>query len=125
MIGYNAVLGATMLAMATAATAGDATLAKAVAAYNALPTNARVLAVAPAAIAPGSRVTQLPAWLAEADLTDKEAAATAAAFGVYGERYMLNYQTRRWGTAAKIAGGVADAVLPPTAGLPDAMGPDA
>jgi hypothetical protein len=121
MIRYKAVLGATLLAMATAASAADATLAKAVAAYNALPSNARVLAVAPAVVAPGARVTQLPAWLTDAGLTEKEAAATAAAFGVYGEKYMLNYQTRRWGTAAKIAGGVTDAILSPTAGLPDAM----
>jgi hypothetical protein len=118
---HIAALGAILLTMATAANAEDATLAKAVAAYNALPSKARVLAVAPATVAPGAQVTQLPAWLTQAELTKQEAAATAVAFGVYGDKYMLNYQTRRWGTGAKIAGGAADAVLRPTAALPDAM----
>ncbi len=121
MIRNKAVLGAILLAMTTVASAKDATLAKAVAAYNILPSNVRLLAVAPAVIAPGARVTQLPAWLAEAGLSEKEAAATVAAFGVYGEKYMLNYQTRRWGAAAKIAGGVTEAIFSPTGRLPDAL----
>ena len=109
------------MSIATVANAGDATLAKAIAAYNALPSKARVLAVAPTTVAPGARITQVPVWLTQVDLTEKEAAATAAAFGVYGDGYQLDYQTRRWGAGATAAGYVADAVLAPTAGLPDAM----
>jgi hypothetical protein len=121
MIRRKTAIGMMLFTMATAASAGDATLANAVVAYNALPSKDRVLAVAPVTLAPGAQVTQLPAWLAEAGLTGQEAAATAAAFGVYGERYSLNYQTRRWGTAAKVAAGVTDALLRSPGGLPDAL----
>jgi len=117
----KAVFGVILMTIATAANAQDATLAKAVATYNELPTRARVLAVAPTAVTPGTRITRLPEWLAQAGLTAQEAAATAAAFGVYGEKYMLNYQSQRWATAAKIAGYAAEVFAGQTEGLPPAL----
>ena len=112
---------AIFLTAATSASANDTMLAKAVAVYNDLPAKARVLSLASITATPDARVTQLPAWLTQADLTKQEAAAVAAAFGVYGDGYRSNYQSRRWGTGAKVAGLVAETLLRPTAQLPDAM----
>ncbi len=94
--------------VATAAQADSGALAKAVSTYNDLPSRLRVLAIDPVDEAPGSGTTRLPEWLAKADLSDKEAAATAAAFGVYGNGFRVNYRSRNWSKGAVAAGWVAE-----------------
>jgi hypothetical protein len=98
------------MTLSTAAGASEATLIAAVARYNDLPSKARVLAIEPRGDASTPRVTKLPVWLTQLGLTDREAAATVAAFGVYGEDYQVNFQSRNWSGRAVAAGWVADMV---------------
>jgi hypothetical protein len=120
-IGIAAVLSVA----ATTAHADEAALAKAVTNYNNLPSRARVLAVEPLNTVPGTGATRLPGWLAKANLNDKEAAATVAAFGVYGNDFRANYRSREWSKEAVTAGWVADTLSTSLnarhgSGLPDA-----
>lgn len=101
-------IAAALSAVCTAAHAEGGTLSKAVATYNDLPSRLHVLAIDPVNAAAGSKTTRLPGWLASADLSDKEAAATAAAFGVYGDGFDLNYRSRAWTKGAVAAGWVAE-----------------
>jgi len=103
-------IAVTLSGLATTAQADEAALANAVAAYNALPSRTRGLAFASTEATPGQKVTSLPGWLAEARLTDREAAATAAAYGVYGNDFGINFRSRNWSTAEVIAGTVVDVV---------------
>ena len=109
----------------TAAHADEAVLSKAVASYNALPSRMRTLAIDSGDNVLDSRTTKLPGWLAKANLNDKEAAATAAAFGVYGNGFRVNYRSREWSKEAVAAGWVADTLgnslnANHGSGLPDA-----
>ena len=113
------------IALCTNAYADEATLTKAIATYNQLPAKVYTVAFGGADIAPEPHAIRIPAWLAQAGLTDREATATAAAFGVYGDNYQTNYRSRNWGTGASVAGYVVDTVLTNTAHgrgnkLPDA-----
>ena len=113
------------IALCANAYANEATLAKAIATYNQLPAKAHTLAFGTANTAPDQQATRVPAWLAQVGLTEREATATAAAFGVYGDNYQTNYRSRNWGTGASVAGYVVDTVLTNTAHgrgnkLPDA-----
>lgn len=125
MKAWTLSIAAMVVAQCAAAHAEDAVLAKAVTTYNQLPAKVHTLAFGTAEGAPGQRVTRLPSWLGEAGLTDHEAFAAAAAFGVYGNDYLVNYRSRKWGKGAEIAGFVAETVLDGTAQgrgktLPDA-----
>ncbi len=99
---------AALSVVGTAAHADGPALAKAVATYNGLPSRLRVLAIDPVSEVPGSRTTRLPEWLTKANLSDKEAAATAAAFGVYGDGFRANYRSREWSKGAVAAGWAAE-----------------
>jgi hypothetical protein len=92
----------------SSACADEATLAKAILAYNELPSSLRKISVEPVDAVPGDKTTRLPAWLTKVDLNDKEAAATAAAFGVYGDGFRANYRSRNWSRSAVAAGWVAE-----------------
>ncbi len=99
------------LTQVTTARADEATLVKAIATYNQLPAKGHTLTFDADKTAPDPRATRIPAWLAQVGLTDREAAATAAAFGVYGNSYQINYRSRNWGTGASVAGYVAETVV--------------
>ena len=101
-------IAAALSAVCAAAHADGSTLSKAVATYNDLPSRLRVLAIDPVIEAPGISITRLPEWLASASLNEKEAAATAAAFGVYGDGFRVDYRSREWSTGAVAAGWVAE-----------------
>jgi hypothetical protein len=109
-------IAAMAITLGASAQAGDATLIKAVAAYNDLPSRPRLLAFGPAPVTPGNRIMQLPDWLAQLDLNDREAAAAVAAFGVYGDEYARNYRSRTWGRGPVIAGTAAE-ILADSVGL--------
>lgn len=111
MKAFPLLIAAVAIAYGAPASATDATLLKAVADYNQLPAKVHVLAFGADGDAVGQRATRVPAWLADIDLTDHEARATAVAFGIYGDDYQINYRSREWSTGAWIAGGVAETVL--------------
>jgi hypothetical protein len=111
MKAWTLSIAAMVISPCAAAHAEDAALVKAVKTYNQLPAKAYTLAFGTKDDAPGQQVTRLPSWLGEAGLTDREAFAAAAAFGVYGNDYLANYRSRKWGTGAEIAGYVADTLL--------------
>jgi hypothetical protein len=98
------------IALSTTAGAGGSTLATAITRYNDLPLKARVLTLETGNAAPGSSATRVPAWLTQLQLTDREATATVAAFGVYGNDYQVNYQSRNWSRRAVAAGWIADTI---------------
>ncbi len=103
-------IAAALTVVATTAHADGSALAKAVATYNDLPSRLRLLSIDAVHEAPGSGTTRLPEWLTKANLSDQEAAATAVAFGVYGEGFIVNYRSREWSKEAVAAGWVADTV---------------
>ena len=111
MKAWTLSIAAMVVAQCAAAHAEDAVLVKAVTAYNQLPAKVHTLAFGTNEDAPGQQVTHLPSWLGQAGLTDREASATAAAFGVYGNDYLVNYRSRKWGKGAEVAGYVTEAVL--------------
>jgi hypothetical protein len=111
MKAWNLSIAAIVIAQCAAAHAADAVLMNAITTYNQLPAKVYTLAFGTTDGAPGQKVTRLPSWLGEAGLTDREAFAAAAAFGVYGNDYLVNYRSRKWGKGAEIAGYVADTVL--------------
>lgn len=111
MKAWTLSIAAVVIAQCAAAHAEGTVLVKAVTTYNQLPAKVHMLAFGTTGDAPGQKVTHLPSWLGEAGLTDLEAFAAAAAFGVYGNDYLVNYRSRKWGTGAEIAGYVADTVL--------------
>jgi hypothetical protein len=107
---FALTLTAAALALSSTAGASDATLSTAVARYNGSPSKARNLALQTGSEAPGAGVTRLPAWLTQLNLSDREAAATVAAFGVYGDNYQANFQSRKWSRRALAAGWVVDTI---------------
>jgi hypothetical protein len=111
MKAWTLSITAMIIAQCAAAHADDTVLMKAVTTYNQLPAKVHTLAFGTTDGAPGQNVTRLPSWLGDAGLTDREAFAAAAAFGVYGTDYLINYRSRRWGKGAEIAGYMANTVL--------------
>jgi hypothetical protein len=107
----KALIFSLAISLCTVAQADEAALSRAIANYNQLPAKAHTLAFGTANAAPEQHATRVPAWLSDAGLTDREATAAAAAFGVYGNDYQTNYRSRNWGTGASIAGAVAETLV--------------
>lgn len=108
MTRFGGYIVAAALVVGTGADASEATLAKAVTAYNNLPSKTYEIAIEADRPPTSRQVVALPIWLAKADLDDKEAAATAAAFGVYGNAFDVNYRSRKWNNKEKAAAWVAE-----------------